>query len=93
MNSKLNNNYIFKKKIFFIILLIIVFGISLFGIFNISSNFHNNNNNNFYISSFLFIRTLGFLYLISSISNIIQVKGLIGENGILPIKVNYFFYT
>ena len=43
--------------------------------------------NNFSLSAWLFFRLLGIVYLTAFLSYWIQIPGLIGENGILPVKI------
>ena len=43
--------------------------------------------NNFSISVWLFFRLLGFVYLTAFLSYWVQIPGLIGENGILPVNI------
>ena len=46
----------------------------------------NSNSPTYFISRWLFLRTLGLIYLIAFLSLWVQIDGLVGSNGILPAR-------
>ena len=47
---------------------------------------NNSNSPTYFISRWLFLRTLGLIYFIAFLSLWVQIDGLVGSNGILPTK-------